>query len=148
MGRIYQRYSEAEKQFMWDRWQQGDSLHDIARLFDRPNHTSVQRIFSQADGINHANPADIKYQILRPRVRCFRYLGTNHFTRRSRGPNQIIAMKAGRFCSATSPTHLAPKLFSAVNNARIPRASTKRSATFAAVAYVELSVITYLTPYY
>ena len=51
MGRIYQRYSEAEKQFMWDRWQQGDSLHDIARLFDRPNHTSVQRIFSQAGGI-------------------------------------------------------------------------------------------------
>ena len=51
MGRIYQRYSEAEKQFMWDRWRQGDSLHDIARLFDRPNHTSVQRIFSQAGGI-------------------------------------------------------------------------------------------------
>ena len=34
MGRIYKRYTEAEKQFMWDRWRQGDSLHDIARLLD------------------------------------------------------------------------------------------------------------------
>jgi IS30 family transposase len=51
MGRIYKRYTEVEKQYMWDRWQQGDSLHDIARLFDRPNHTSVRRIFSQAGGI-------------------------------------------------------------------------------------------------
>jgi hypothetical protein len=31
--RIY--YSEADKALMWDRWQQGDSTHSIARLFDR-----------------------------------------------------------------------------------------------------------------
>ncbi len=51
MGRFYKRYTESEKQFMWDRWQQGDSLHDIARLFDRPHHTSVQGVFSKAGGI-------------------------------------------------------------------------------------------------
>jgi hypothetical protein len=38
--RIY--YSEAQKTLMWDRWQKGDSLHDIARLFDR-GHSSIQR---------------------------------------------------------------------------------------------------------
>ena len=31
--RIY--YSESQKALMWDRWQKGDSLHTIARLFDR-----------------------------------------------------------------------------------------------------------------
>ena len=31
--RIY--YSETQKALMWDRWQRGDSLHEIARLFDR-----------------------------------------------------------------------------------------------------------------
>ena len=31
--RIY--YSDAQKALMWDRWQKGDSMHAIARLFDR-----------------------------------------------------------------------------------------------------------------
>ena len=43
-------YTDAQKALMWDRWQKGDSLHDIAQLFDR-NHTSVQGIFSRAGGI-------------------------------------------------------------------------------------------------
>jgi IS30 family transposase len=46
--RIY--YSEGQKAMMWDRWQRGESLHDIARLFDR-GHSSVQRILSEAGGI-------------------------------------------------------------------------------------------------
>ena len=33
--RIY--YTEADKALMWDRWQKGNSLHEIARLFDRPH---------------------------------------------------------------------------------------------------------------
>ncbi len=37
--RIY--YTEAQKALMWDRWQQGDSLHTIARLFDR-HHGSIR----------------------------------------------------------------------------------------------------------
>ncbi len=46
--RIY--YTESQKTLMWDRWQKGDSLHAIARLFDR-GHSSVQRIFGEAGGI-------------------------------------------------------------------------------------------------
>ena len=37
--RIY--YSETDKAVMWDRWQKGDSLHNIAGLFDR-GHSSIQ----------------------------------------------------------------------------------------------------------
>ena len=33
-------YTEADKALMWDRWQKGDSLATIGRLFDR-EHTSV-----------------------------------------------------------------------------------------------------------
>ena len=46
--RIY--YSESDRALMWDRWQKGDSLHAIARLFDR-GHSSVQRIFGETGGI-------------------------------------------------------------------------------------------------
>lgn len=46
--RIY--YSEAQKSLMWERWQKGDSLHDIARLFDR-GHSSIQRIIGESGGI-------------------------------------------------------------------------------------------------
>ena len=46
--RIY--YSQSDRALMWDRWQRGDSLHAIARLFDR-GHSSVQRIFGEAGGI-------------------------------------------------------------------------------------------------
>jgi transposase, IS30 family len=46
--RIY--YTETAKAEMWVRWQKGDSMHVIARLFDR-GHSSVQRILSQAGGI-------------------------------------------------------------------------------------------------
>ena len=46
--RIY--YSDEQKAIMWDRWEKGDSLHDIARLFDR-NHSSVGRILSLTGGI-------------------------------------------------------------------------------------------------
>lgn len=46
--RVY--YTDKQKAFMWDRWKQGDSMHDIAALFDR-NHTLVQHIFSSSGGI-------------------------------------------------------------------------------------------------
>jgi IS30 family transposase len=49
--RIY--YNEAQKALMWDRWQKGDSMHAIARLFDR-GHSSVQGILSEAGGIRPA----------------------------------------------------------------------------------------------
>jgi IS30 family transposase len=46
--RIY--YSNTQKALMWDRWKKGDSLHAIARLFDR-SHSSVQGIISRTGGI-------------------------------------------------------------------------------------------------
>ncbi len=49
--RIY--YTEEQKSLMWDRWQKGESLHEIARLFDR-HHPSIQRILSETGGIRPA----------------------------------------------------------------------------------------------
>lgn len=46
--RIY--YTESQKALMWDRWQKGESLHKIARLFDR-HHSSIQRILAETGGI-------------------------------------------------------------------------------------------------
>jgi hypothetical protein len=50
------QYTEADKALMWERWRQGESLHAIARLFDR-YHTSIGGIFARTGGI-------------RPRPRC------------------------------------------------------------------------------
>jgi hypothetical protein len=46
--RIY--YTEADKALMWDRWQKGDTLHEIARLFGR-HHSSVRGILERPGGI-------------------------------------------------------------------------------------------------
>jgi len=46
--RIY--YTESQKYLMWDRWKKGDSLHQIAQLFDR-HHPSIHRILSETGGI-------------------------------------------------------------------------------------------------
>ena len=46
-------YSEADKALMWDRWQEGESLHTIGRLFER-SHTSVRRILAETGGIRPA----------------------------------------------------------------------------------------------
>ena len=46
--RIY--YTNTQKAEMWDRWQRGESLHSIARLFDR-YHTSVRGILAATGGI-------------------------------------------------------------------------------------------------
>jgi IS30 family transposase len=46
--RIY--YTDAQKAEMWNRWQRGETLHQIARLFDR-YHTSVRGILARTGGI-------------------------------------------------------------------------------------------------
>ena len=43
-------YTDNQKGLMWDRWQRGESLHQIAALFDRP-HTSVRRVLAESGGI-------------------------------------------------------------------------------------------------
>jgi IS30 family transposase len=49
--RIY--YSETQKAMMWERWRKGESLQQIAQLFDR-NHSSIQRILAETGGIRPA----------------------------------------------------------------------------------------------
>ncbi len=46
-------YTEEQKALMWDRWQKGESLCSIAKLFDR-NHSSIQPILAQTGGIRPA----------------------------------------------------------------------------------------------
>src|SRR5210317_1267397 len=46
--RVY--YTNTQKAEMWDRWQKGESMKSIARLFDR-GHSSIQGILSTTGGI-------------------------------------------------------------------------------------------------
>jgi IS30 family transposase len=43
-------YTDSQKALMWDRWKKGESLQQIAQLFNR-NHSSVQRILAESGGI-------------------------------------------------------------------------------------------------
>ncbi len=49
--RIY--YTESDKALMWDRWQKGESLNSIARLFDR-HHSAIQGVLARTGGIRPA----------------------------------------------------------------------------------------------
>jgi len=49
--RIY--YTQDQKRQMWDRWEEGVSLNEIARLFDR-GHSSIHRIIAETGGIRPA----------------------------------------------------------------------------------------------
>lgn len=46
--RIY--YTQTQKALMWERWKNGESLQQIAQLFDRA-HSSIQRILAETGGI-------------------------------------------------------------------------------------------------
>ncbi len=43
-------FTQADKALMWDRWQKGNSLHAIARLFDT-SHSAVAGVFSKTGGV-------------------------------------------------------------------------------------------------
>jgi IS30 family transposase len=43
-------YTESQKALMWERWQKGESLQQIAQLFDR-HHPSIARILGETVGI-------------------------------------------------------------------------------------------------
>ena len=42
-------YTESQKALMWDRWQKGDSLREISKMFGR-HHSSVRGIFERSGG--------------------------------------------------------------------------------------------------
>jgi DNA-binding NarL/FixJ family response regulator len=50
--RIY--YSEEQKKEMWDRWQRGESLKSIGRVFDRGS-SSIYSVLSRSGGIRPPN---------------------------------------------------------------------------------------------
>ena len=49
--RIY--YSASQRALMWEHWRKGETLHQIAQLFDR-YHSSIHRILAESGGIRPA----------------------------------------------------------------------------------------------
>jgi len=47
-------YTAQQRALMWERYQKGSSLNDIARLFER-HHSSVSRIIGESGGIRPNN---------------------------------------------------------------------------------------------
>jgi len=52
-------FTESDKALMWDRWEKGDSLHAIARLFDR-SHGAVAGVFFEDRGHTTAATTTLK----------------------------------------------------------------------------------------
>lgn len=50
-ARIY--YSVSQRALIWERWQKGETLHQIARLFDR-YHSSIRGVVAETGGIRPA----------------------------------------------------------------------------------------------
>jgi len=91
--RIY--YTEEQKAVMWERWKKGESLHQIAQLFDR-NHSSIQRILAESGGIRPAQRQRSRLALsLAEREEISRSLAAGHPIRR-------IAQSLGRAPSTIS----------------------------------------------
>ncbi len=91
--RIY--YTETQKALMWERWKTGESLHQIAALFDR-NHSSIQRILAESGGIRPAQRQRSRLALsLAEREEISRSLAAGHPIRR-------IAQLLGRAPSTIS----------------------------------------------
>ena len=91
--RIY--YTQEQKNLMWERWQAGDSTHEIARLFDR-GHSSVRGVLAENGGVRP-----------RPRRRSLRSLSLSEREDISRGivagfSIRVIATSLGRAPSTVS----------------------------------------------
>ena len=43
-------YTDTQKALMWERWRKGETLQQIAKLFDR-HHPSIARILGETGGI-------------------------------------------------------------------------------------------------
>ena len=106
--RIY--YSESQKALMWERWRNGDSLQQIAQLFDR-NHSSVQRILAETGGIPPAPRCRSKLALtLSDREEISRGLASGHSihtlaSQLGRAPSTIsreINRNGGRRCYRAS----------------------------------------------
>lgn len=91
--RIY--YSDSQKALMWERWRKGESLPQIAQLFDR-NHSSVQTVFARTGGIQPAQRRrSVLALTLAEREEISRCVATGHSLR-------SIAARLGRAPSTIS----------------------------------------------
>ena len=80
---------------MWERWKKGESLHQIAELFNR-NHSSIQRILAQSGGIRPAQRRRSSLALsLAEREEISRSLASGHTIR-------LIAQQLGRAPSTIS----------------------------------------------
>jgi IS30 family transposase len=81
--RIY--YTQTQKAMMWERWKKGESLQQIAQLFNR-NHSSVQRILAETGGIRPAQRRRSQLALaLAEREEISRSLAAGHSIRRIAG---------------------------------------------------------------
>jgi len=88
-------YTESQKALMWERWQKGESLQQIAQLFDR-NHSSIQGILAATGGIRPASRRRSRWALtLAEREEISRAVVTGHSIR-------SIAAQLGRAPSTIS----------------------------------------------
>jgi transposase, IS30 family len=88
-------YTESQKALMWERWQKGESLQQIAQLFDR-NHSSIQGILAATGGIRPAPRRRSRWALtLAEREEISRAVVTGHSIR-------SIAVQLGRAPSTIS----------------------------------------------
>ena len=106
--RIY--YTETQRALMWDRWQKGESLQQIAQLFDR-NHSSIQGILAQTGGI-------------RPAQRCRSRLALT-LAEREEISRAVVAGHSIRSIAASLGERLPPS--AAKSNAMVARNVTERA---------------------
>src|SRR5664279_4995723 len=118
--RIY--YTESQKALMWERWQKGDSLQQIAQLFDR-NHSSVQGILVQTGGIRPAQRHRSRLALtLAEREEISRAVATGHSIR-------SMASLLGRAPSTIAEKSSATVARNAIGRVKlIRRRGTERSA--------------------
>ena len=88
-------YSESQKALMWERWRKGDSLQQIAQLFDR-NHSSIQSILAKTGGIRPPTRTRSRLALtMAEREEISRSLVAGHSIR-------LIALQLGRAPSTVS----------------------------------------------
>jgi len=102
-------YTESQKALMWERWQKGESLQQIAQLFDR-NHSSIQAILAATGGIAPAPRCRSRLALTlsereRSRARWLRVIPFSIAAQLGRAPSTIcreIKRNAGQECYRAS----------------------------------------------
>ena len=113
-------YTDAQKAEMWDRWRQGETMHEIARSFDR-HHPSVIHILTENGGI-----------LPRQRKRSLLALTLAERETISRGLAQQLTLRARASNSGRSPSTIGGQIqrnggYAAYRTNKAERAAWARS---------------------